>query len=154
MNSAVIIGRLTRDPELRYLDSGTAVCRFIVAVDKQMKKDKKEQLREQGKPTADFIPVNVWGNMGETSAKYLSKGSKVAVQGEITTGQYKTDSGETRYTTDLTARNVQFLDDKQRQAELQQVEESDFGPQLDDDEVPFIIGWAGGLEEAYGIFTR
>ena len=140
MNSSVIIGKLTRDPDLRYLDSGTAVCRFIVAVDKQMSKDKKEQLREQGKPTADFIPVNVWGKMGETSAKYLSKGSKVAVQGEITTGQYKTGSGETRYTTDLTARNVQFLDDKQRQTESEkQYDPSDFsnGPQLDDDEVPF-----------------
>ncbi len=110
MNHVVLIGRLTRDPELRYISSGTAVTQFTLAVDKQLSRDKKQQFEQQGKPTADFIRIVVWGKQAENCANYLTKGRLVAVQGAINTSTYKNNAGETRYSTDVVANNVQFLE--------------------------------------------
>jgi single-strand DNA-binding protein len=77
MNLAIITGRLTKDPELRYLPgTGKAVARFGVAVDKGLSKEKKQELKAQGKPTADFINVIVWGKQAENCANYIEKGRK------------------------------------------------------------------------------
>lgn len=117
MNSVVLIGRLCRDPELKYLpNGGTAVCKFSIAVDKQLSREKKQEMESAGQPTADFINIVVWGKMGENSANYLKKGRNVAVQGRIQTGSYTAADGNKRYTTDVVAERVQFIDygDKQQ----------------------------------------
>lgn len=111
MNNVVLIGRLTRDPELRYVqNSGNAVCQFTLAVDKGLSRDKKAEFEAQGKPTADFIRCFAWGKTAENCSKFLSKGLKVAIQGSITTSNYKNSKGETVYNTDVNAQNVEFIE--------------------------------------------
>ena len=109
MNSVNIIGRLCADPELRYLQTGTATTRFTMAVDRALSKDKKQEAEAKGQPTADFVPVTVWGKQAESCANYLAKGRMVAVSGRITTGSYEKD-GQRVYTTEVTAERVQFLE--------------------------------------------
>ncbi len=111
MNIVMLIGRLTRDPELRYL-SGTAnpMTRFTLAVDKQLSREKRTEMESQGKPTADFINIVVWGRQAETCNQYLQKGRQVAVSGRIQTGSYTAQDGTRRYTTDVVASQVQFLE--------------------------------------------
>jgi single-strand DNA-binding protein len=104
MNNVTLIGRLTRDPELRFVaGSGTAVTKFTLAVDRKLSKEKKREMEQMNKPTADFIRVVVWGKSAEISANYLSKGSLVAVNGSIETGSYQAKDGKTVYTTDIRA---------------------------------------------------
>jgi len=101
MNNVVLIGRLTKDPELRYIpQSETAVANFTLAVDRPMAKEK----------TADFIRVVAFGKTAELCERFLAKGRLVGVQGRIQTGSYKTQSGETRYTTEVYADRVEFLE--------------------------------------------
>lgn len=83
MNKVVLIGRLTKDPDLRYTQSGMAVCQFTLAVNKNLSKDKKEEMEAQNKPTADFPRIIVWGKMGENASRYLKKGSQCAIDGAI-----------------------------------------------------------------------
>ena len=109
MNKVVLIGRLTKDPELRYTQSGMAVCQFTLAVDKNLSKDKKEEMEAQNKPTADFPRIIVWGKMGENASKYLKKGNKCAIEGAIQTGSYEDNNGNRVYTTDIVAQHVEFL---------------------------------------------
>lgn len=119
MNSVVLIGRLVRNPELRYLNTSSgssAVCQFTIAVDKNLTKEKRAEFEAQNKPTADFIRIVVWGKMGENCNNYLTKGLKVAVNGSITTSSYTTPTGEIRYTTDVLANNVEFIEWANRQS--------------------------------------
>jgi len=110
MNNVVLIGRLTRDPELRYIPvTGTAVTKFNLAVDRGLSKDKKQELEAKGQPTADFINITVWGRMAENAANYLVKGRLVGIQGRIQTGSYDKD-GTRVYTTEVVANNVEFLE--------------------------------------------
>ncbi len=110
MNSVVLIGRLARDPELRFIpSSGMAVARFTLAVDKELFGEKKQQAISQGKPTADFISITVFGKQAENCANYLAKGSQCAIHGRISTGSYTTHTGEKRYTTDIIADRVEFI---------------------------------------------
>ena len=102
MNNVVLIGRLCADPELSYTPNmQTAVCRFTLAVDRP-----RRQGEEQG---ADFIRITVWGKQAENCDRYLSKGRQAAVVGRIQTGSYKNRDGQTVYTTDVIANNVEFL---------------------------------------------
>ena len=103
MNSVVLIGNLTRDPELRYSTgaNGTAICRFTIAVNDGFGERKR----------TDFIPIVVFGKTAETCDRFLKKGSKVCVNGRIQTGSYEKE-GRTIYTTDVIANNyggVEFL---------------------------------------------
>ena len=109
MNQTILIGRLCAAPELKYLQSGTATTRFTLAVDRSLSKEKKQEAEAKGNPTADFIPVTVWGKQAENCANYLAKGRMVAVSGRITTGSYEKD-GKRVYTTEVTAERVQFLE--------------------------------------------
>jgi single-strand DNA-binding protein len=103
MNQVILIGRLTRDPELSYTPSTQmAVCRFTLAVDRRKGRDGADA-------GADFIRITVWDRQAETCSRYLSKGRQVAVQGRITTGSYKNREGVTVYTTEVTAERVEFL---------------------------------------------
>ena len=103
MNSVVLIGRLTRDPEVRYT-AGTqmAVCTFTVAIDRPVKQGSERQ--------ADFPRVTVFGKQAENCEKYLAKGRLVGVQGRIQTGSYTNKDGQTVYTTDVVADRVEFLE--------------------------------------------
>lgn len=110
MNNCVLIGRLTRDPELKYLaGTGTATCNFTLAVDRGLSKEKKQEADAKNQPTADFIRIVVWGKQAENAANYLSKGRLVGIQGRIQTGSYEKD-GTRVYTTDIIASNVEFLE--------------------------------------------
>lgn len=144
MNQVILIGRLVRDPELRFIaGSGRAVTNFTLAVDKGLSRDMKDKFKAQGKPTADFIRIVAWDKTAELCANYLFKGSQVAVNGRINTGSFKTDSGETRYTTDVVANNVEFIgsnksnQSKQDDFSMGGLDTSDFEAIEDDDDIPF-----------------
>lgn len=102
MNSVILIGRLTRDPELTYTqNSQTAVTHFTLAVDRPYQKDKEQQ--------ADFLRITVFGRQAENCDRYLVKGRQAAVRGRIQTGSYKDRDGKMVYTTDVIADRVEFL---------------------------------------------
>lgn len=105
MNKAIEIGRLTRDPEVRYSQgSNTAVARYIIAVDRKFKRD--------GEPTADYIPCVVFGRQAEFAEKYFRKGMKVVISGRITTGSYTNRDGQKVYTTEITVEEQEFAESK------------------------------------------
>lgn len=110
MNNWIGIGRLTRDPELRYLpgNNNSAVTNFTLAIDRNMSKERRQEAESKGQPTADFINITAWGKTAELVNNYLNKGSQVAVQGRIQTGRYEKD-GQMIYTTDVIAERVEFL---------------------------------------------
>lgn len=140
MNNVVLIGRLTRDPELRYIpNSGTAVSTFTLAVDKGLSKDKKQEMESKNQPTADFIRIIVWGKMGENCANYLAKGRLVGVQGRIQTGSYDDKDGKRVYTTEVVANNVEFLEwgDKKDNNNSGGGGEYDGFHPVDNDDIPF-----------------
>lgn len=111
MNLVVLIGRLTRDPDLKYLPgTGTPVANFTIAVDKELSKDKRAELEAAGKPTADFINIVAWGRTAEAVANYTGKGLKIAVQGRIQSRSWITDDGDRRYATEVVADKVEFLE--------------------------------------------
>lgn len=105
MNKVFLIGRLTRDPELRYTSSNIAVARFSIAVNRTF-------ANQSGEREADFINIVVWRKQAENVKNYLKQGSQVAIDGRIQTGSYDGEDGKKRYTTEVVADNVQFLDTK------------------------------------------
>lgn len=107
LNRTILIGRLTRDPELRYTNSGVAVARFSIAVDRRFK-------NQQGDREADFINIVAWRGLAENCANYVKKGSLVGIDGRLQTGKYENQEGRTVYTTDVVADDVRFLDSKGR----------------------------------------
>jgi len=111
----MLIGRLTRDPELRYIpNSGTPVTTFTLAVNRELSKEKKQEMESKGQLTADFINIVVWGKMAENCANYLTKGSLVTVQGRIQTRSYEAKDGTRRYVTEVIASQVEFLEWKEK----------------------------------------
>ena len=106
MNKVVLVGRLTRDPEVRYSqgDSATAVARYTVAVDRRFKRD--------GEPTADFIPCVVFGRSAEFAEKYFRQGMRISVSGRIQTGSYTNRDGQKVYTTDVIVEDQEFAESK------------------------------------------
>lgn len=100
MNSVQLTGRLTRDPEVRYTDSGLSIARFTLAVNRRFK-------QENG-PDADFIRCIAFGKTAEFIEKYFSKGRKMDMNGRIQTGSYQNQDGATVYTTDIIVENVEF----------------------------------------------
>ena len=119
MNKVCLIGRITRDPELRYTSSNIPSVRFTLAVNRTFQ-------NQNGEREADFINIVAWRNQAENVKKYVSKGSLVAVEGRIQTGSYDKD-GQKVYTTDVVADNVQFLESKtQSQNRTEEVTPADF----------------------------
>lgn len=102
MNSVILIGRLTRDPELRYTGSQMAVAKFTIAIDRMARQGEERK--------ADFPRVTVFGKQAENCEKYLAKGRLVGVQGRLQTGSYQDKDGKTVYTTDVIADRVEFLE--------------------------------------------
>ncbi len=111
MNNVSLMGRLTRDPELRYLpDGGRAVVRFNLAVDRKYSRERRQEAESKGQPTADFINITAWGKTAEFVANYLEKGNRAMVQGSIQTGSYVDKDGKRVYTTDIQASSVDPID--------------------------------------------
>ncbi|WP_077369309.1 single-stranded DNA-binding protein [Anaerosalibacter sp. Marseille-P3206] len=142
MNNVVLIGRLTRDPELRFLPgNGTPVSRFSLAIDKPLSRDKKQELEAKGQPTADFINIVVWGRQAENCANYLAKGRLTAVQGRLQSSSYEKD-GIRRYVTEVVAERVEFLEWGDNKGSDFSNDSSDFSGiegfhTVDDDDIPF-----------------
>ena len=109
MNKVILMGRLTKDPEVRYSqgENATAVARYTLAVDRQFKRD--------GDQSADFINCIAFGKRGEFAEKYLRKGTKIAVVGRIQTGSYTNKDGQKVYTTDVIVDEHEFVESKASQ---------------------------------------
>ena len=110
MNKVILMGRLVRDPEVRYsngANGSTAVARYTLAVDRKFK--------QEGQPTADFINCIAFGKLGEFAEKYLHKGVKIAIVGRIQTGSYNNKDGNTVYTTDVVVEEQEFCESKSSQ---------------------------------------
>ncbi len=134
MNSVCLVGRLTRDPELRTTNSGISNCRFSLAAPDKPGPD--------GNPRTNFINIVTWRSQADNVAKYCKKGSMVGITGRIVTGSYQADDGSTRYTFEVVAESVRFLSSK-KDGESTAVENNnaeDFNPNevvLSDDDLPF-----------------
>ena len=107
MNRVCLVGRLTAKPELRYTGGNVPYTRFSLAVNRTFN-------NAQGEREADFINIVVWRRQAENVANYLDKGSRVSIEGRIQTGSYTAQDGNKRYTTDVVADNVQFLDTRRK----------------------------------------
>ncbi|HZK34205.1 MAG TPA: single-stranded DNA-binding protein [Bacillota bacterium] len=127
LNKAILIGRLTKDPDPRLTQSGTSVTTFTLAVERNFK-------NQQGEKEADFIPIVTWRGLADTCAKYLAKGRLTAVSGRMQVRTYEGRDGQKRYVTEVVADEVQFLE---------WAEKKESGPSFtpveieDDGELPF-----------------
>lgn len=106
LNRVVLIGRLTKDPELRYTPSGVAVATFTLAVDRNFK-------NSNGERDTDFIPCVVYRQLAELCANYLSKGKLASVDGRLQIRSFEGQDGQRRWVTEVIAENVQFLSPKE-----------------------------------------
>lgn len=108
MNKCILLGRLTKDPDVRQTNSGKMYARMSLAVDRRRAKDGQQQ--------ADFPTLIAWGKTAEFAEKYLFKGKKILVEGSLQTGSYEKD-GEKRYTTDVNVDRIEFADGKKKEQE-------------------------------------
>ncbi len=138
MNKVILIGNLTRDPELSTTNSGVSVCRFSIAVQRTFQNN-------EGERDADFFNIVVWRALGENCHRFLKKGSKCAVVGRLQNSSYEASDGTKRYTTDVIADTVEFLSgrnsDSNSESTLAPKQESapktaELEP-IDDDSLPF-----------------
>ena len=106
LNKVILIGRLTKEPELRYTPSGAAVASFTLAVN-------RTRANAQGERETDFIPVVVWQKQAENCANYIGKGSLVAVDGRLQVRTYDAKDGTKRWVTEVVAESVRFLDKRE-----------------------------------------
>lgn len=133
LNRIVLIGRLTRDPELRYTPSGVAVASFSLAVDRPF-------ANQQGERETDFIDIVVWRKLAETVSGHLQKGRLVAVQGRLQIRSYETQDGQRRKAAEVVADDVRFLDrprDQQGAESFGDYAGPGAGAEDDAEEVPF-----------------
>jgi len=136
INVVILVGRLTRDPELRYTPAGTAVTSFGLAVNNRRK------VGDEWKEEPCFVDVKIFGRMAETSSEYLSKGRQCAIEGRLSYSKWEKD-GQTRSKLEIIANNIQFLG--QGQGQGQQGRGADRGPGADADPLADI---GGGSDEA------
>ena len=130
LNNVVIMGRLTRDPELRRTQSGTAVTSFTMAVDRDFKS-------QSGEKETDFIDVVAWRNTGEFAAKYLAKGRMAAVEGRIQVRDWQDKDGNRRKSVEVVADNVYFADSKRDSKPQESRDDQAFDEIEDDGDWPF-----------------
>lgn len=130
LNRIVLIGRLTRDPELRYTPNGVAVTTFTLAVDRPF-------TNQQGEREADFINIVTWRGLAETCANYLKKGRLTAVEGRLQIRNYENNEGRRVYVTEVVADNVRFLESGQSSPGSGQRSGSGFQDQTSFNDDPF-----------------
>lgn len=109
MNNVNLVGRLTRDPELRYTTSGMAVVRFTLAVDRRMSREKRMEAQAKNQPITDFISCTAWNKTAELIANYVEKGKQLAIEGRIQTGSYE-KNGQRIFTTDVVVNSMDFIE--------------------------------------------
>ncbi|MBE5922070.1 MAG: single-stranded DNA-binding protein [Lachnospiraceae bacterium] len=134
MNKVILIGRLTRDPEVRYTTQGEpmAIARFTLAVDRRAAR------RDGNEQTADFIGCVAFGRQGEFAERYLHQGTKVVLEGRIQTGSYTNKDGQRIYTTDIVAENIEFAESKANAGKGSSRDDGYLDvPDIDDEEMPF-----------------
>lgn len=138
MNKVMLIGNLTRDPELQTTNSGVSVCRFSIAVQRSFRNN-------EGEREADFFNIVVWRALGENCHKYLHKGAKCAVTGRLQNSNYEASDGTKRYTTEVIADDVEFLTTRPSDGSEQAAPANATAPApktttlepIDDDSLPF-----------------
>lgn len=137
INRVVIVGRLTRDPDLRYTANGVAVANFTLAVNRPFS-------NQQGNQEADFINCVIWRKPAENLTNYMSKGNLIGVDGRLQTRSYDGQDGKTVYVTEVLAASVQFLEAKKNQNRTNQETEQpndssnyNEAPEISDDDLPF-----------------
>ena len=108
VNKVILIGNLGKDPEVRFLPSGSAVCNFSVATSESWKDKQTGQKQEK----TEWHNISMFGKLAEIAGEYLRKGSKVYIEGSIQTRKWQDKDGNDRYTTDIKARDMQMLDSK------------------------------------------
>lgn len=128
LNQVILIGNLTRDPELRYTPDGTPVTSFTIAVNRPF-------INRQGEREADFVPIVVWRKSAETCSEYLMKGSQVAIEGRLQVRNYEDKDGIRKWVTEVVARRVDFLQRLKKQFASQISEEE---TQNEIDRVPLV----------------
>lgn len=150
MNKVILAGRLARDPELRYTQSGKAVATVTLAVSRRFSRNSSDQ-----QPTADFIPIVAWEKLAEICGNNLIKGSQVLVEGRMQVRSYEAQDGSKRYVTEVVANEIEFMGSKpQHEGGYQPAAApqhaapaapaapaaggaSSFGPSIPDEEIPF-----------------
>ena len=163
INRTVLVGRLTKDPELKYTPSGIPMARFTLAVNRPFS-------NQQGEKEADFINCIAWRKQAENLSNYMKKGNMVGIEGRIQTGSFEGQDGKRVYTTDVIADSIQFLErNQQSQSNHQQSSQQQYGGQqnytrmdedpfanskgpteVSEDDLPFdLTGQEGG--EVYGM---
>jgi len=146
VNKVILVGRLTRDPEVKNTTTGKAVATFTLAVDRRFK-------NKDGQKEADFVPIVVWGKQAEFAGQYLSKGSQIGVSGRLQVRSYDAQDGQRRYVTEVVADEINFLSSSRKdsttgfqQASAPQSNnnnmsvmglDEDFHLMADDDDIPF-----------------
>lgn len=131
MNKCILVGNLTKDPELTTTTNGVAVCRFSIAVSRRYS-------NSEGERETDFLNIVVWRNLGENCHKFLKKGSKVGVVGNIQTRSYDATDGSKRYVTEIVAEEVEFLSTRNQDESVKSSSDEVAKLQpIDDDGLPF-----------------
>lgn len=137
MNKCILIGNLTKDPELNQTTNDISVCKFTIGVSRKFQ-------NANGERETDFLPIITWRGQADNCAKFLRKGSKVAICGSIQTRSYEANDGSKRYITEIVADEVQFLDSKRDDEEEQPKQKANERPgrvtdmkPIDDAELPF-----------------
>ena len=130
INSIILVGRLTRDPELRYTPNGKAVANFTLAVDRPF-------MGQGGEKQTDFIRVTTWRKLAENCSNYIGKGSLVALKGRLEVRSWENDEGQRRTMAEVVADTVQFLDKKGKKEEQQGIDDLLNGQEITDEDIPF-----------------
>ena len=130
LNRCVLIGRLTKDPELRFTQGGTAVCSFTLAVDRNFKS-------ASGERETDFIDIVVWRQQGENCANYLAKGKLAAVDGQLCVRSYETQDGQKRKAYEVVADQVRFLSPKTNEGTTAEPPHVEAPEIIDSEDMPF-----------------
>ena len=110
MNVVVLVGRLTKDPELRYTPNGKAFARFSLAIDRMYGRERKAKAEAEGKATADFINITAWNTTAEIIAQYGAKGNRIGVEGRIQVDSWNDEQGKRIYRTGVVANRIEFLE--------------------------------------------
>ncbi len=132
MNRVILVGRLARDPEVRYTQAGKAVASFSLAVSRRVSRASDQQ------NTADFIPIVAWEKLAEIVGNHLVKGSQIMVEGRMQVRNYDAQDGSKRYVTEVVAQDIEFMGSKLQGAAQESSGANSFGSEvIDDQEIPF-----------------
>ncbi len=110
MNQVSLVGRITQELELKNFEDGNCVTRFNLAIDRYLKSTLKAEKKSEGRQTADFPRIVLWGKQAENCCKYLKKGALISINGRVNTTSYEKADGETAYVTEIVGEKVHFLE--------------------------------------------